>query len=599
MPFVVFTLLLAAASVVGALLQPAPLIGAFAAWLTWNAAVALSLAGKPSGRLARVHAFILPAGAFAALVFAARAIAAARSPEFQLFSASALRPFLLLAAFVGFFLQTYAGLRARDASALNWSAALTAAALKLNTALFAVTAALLFAERQLDLRLQTPWTWLVVSLTAIWILDTAARSIGRLYLPPRFARVRPPVVGAWLLLPFLTPAARARFRASPEADAPVIALADMWFLPTLRRLALPLVALAALLAWGSTAFHEIPVGSVGLWSRFGRVHDVPLAAGFKATLPYPFHEVTVLAAERLQRVVLGLEADTGQPILWDRAHYVGEQNQLVGRGDDLLTISVPIYFYVRDPLAFHRHTLDPAQTIRDLAAQQLLAHTLQRSAFDIMTTQRGALAESLRRDVQAALDRRDSGLAVALVCFRDIHPPVQVGPAYQEVVSALEDREAYRHEGEDYRAENFPRARSDAQKTRATAEADATARTARVRGETARFEALLASYQDNREVFRVRQSFAAFDESLRGVKKLLVDEKFRGRLPTFVDVRKTLNPDFAPELAPETPSLIPTLAGKRSDFDRSVDGYLRAGQGAIPATSAQAADPDNLLTPKP
>ena len=47
------------------------------------------------------------------------------------------------------------------------------------------------------------------------------------------------------------------------------------------------------------------------------------------------------------------------------------------------------------------------------------------------------------------------------------------------------------------------------------------------------------------------------------------------------------------------PPSLPTLTGKRTDFDRAVDGYLNAGKGAIPAMNAQPADPDNILTPSP
>ncbi|ATC64496.1 hypothetical protein CMV30_11320 [Nibricoccus aquaticus] len=601
-----FSLLLAATATAAALLQPSLLLTALAAWTTWSAFVALNVIIGQTRTRAWARAALLPTGAAATFFIVIHPLIFRGSPSLSFSQLSSLNaqpafllPLLILGAFAGFFLQTYATLRARTPGARDWSAPLSAALLKLQTIVFAFTAALVFASNHFDLPLLTLWSQALIALTAFWILETFARYIARLYQPRRFALERPPLGCSWLLLPFLAITARNAWLAPVKTDGPVIALADMWFLPTLRRLALPLVAVAAVIIWAGTSLHEIPPGHTGLHARFGRMDATPLTPGLHVTLPFPFHSVTVLPADRLQSIVLGFASDTGQPILWDRGHYIGEQSQLVGHGDDLLTISVPVYYYIRDPLAYHRHTGDAAAVIRDLASQQLLAHTQNRSAFEIMTTGRDELAHTILRDLQSSLDRRNSGLAVALVCLRDIHPPVAVGPAYQEVVSAIEDREAARHEGEDYRAENLPRARSDSAQVRANADTLAGTRSARVRGEAARFDALLASYQASPEVFRIRQSYAAYDESLRGVKKLIVDEKFRGRLPTFVDARKTLNPDFAPPPVPDNPGLIPIPSTKQNAFDRAIDGYLNMGRGAIPAAPAATQDSDNLMSPRP
>ena len=621
-PAAFFTLLLALSASTAAWLRPSPLIAALAALLAWSAAVSLHAALAPGRK--RLRPLILPLGVLATaaaslialVILSVLPIPSVLSSTLYLLPPSAasssapvsLLPLLIVAAFAAFFLQTHATLRAASPTPTienrkskienspTWSPTLNAAVLKLLTLVLALTAALLFAQDRFTLPLLAPWSFALLFVTGAWILETALRQFARLYTPARFLAASPPPALGWLLLPFLPKDQRRRWLAPVDADTPVIVLADMWFLPTLRRLALPLLAFAALLAWLTTAFHEIPHGSTGLLSRFGRMDPAPLHAGLHLTLPYPLNEVAVLPHQRLQRVVLGLEADTGKPILWDRDHYVGETGHLVGSGEELLTISVPIYFHVSDPVAHFRHTIDSAAVIRDLAYQELLAETLRRPAFAIMTGDRDALSATLRAKLQTALDRRHSGLAIDLVCLRDIHPPVQVGPAYQEVVSAIEEREAFIHEGETYRAENLPRARSDSARLRADADASRSSRLARASGEAARFDALLASYRASPDIFRIRETYAAFDQSLRGVKKLLVDDTFRGRLPTVVDIRKTLNPDFAPPLAPDSPALIPTLSEKLTDFDRAVEGYLQMGQGAIPATAPRPPDPDNLLT---
>jgi regulator of protease activity HflC (stomatin/prohibitin superfamily) len=505
---------------------------------------------------------------------------------------------LLLGGFAAYFLQIYAGLRGSHLSAANSRHSIVAACLTQATVLFAITALLLFAESYFGMHLHRAWVGVLLSGLSLWIIETSGRSLGRLFQPARFRSQLLPAGISRVLLPFASAEARHSWKTATSSDAPTIALSDMWFVPTLRKLLVPLLLGTSLLLWLASSLHEIPHGHVGLRSRFGKLDAVPLEAGFHASLPFPFATVEVLPKDRLQEVVLGSDADTGKPILWDRDHYLGEENQLVGHGEELLTISVPIYFYLRDPLAFYKNTIDARKTVRDLARQELLAITMHQSAFSIMTEDRVALAHTLKTNLQAALDRRKSGIAVAMVCLRDIHPPVQVAPAFQEVVSALEEREEAVHAGEAYRADNLPKAISAAYQVRSQADTALARRVAEVGGQVASFNLLQASYAAAPEVFRIRQSYEAFDLSLRGVRKIIMDESYRGKVPTVVDTRKTLNPDFNPLPNAETPSLIPSLGDKISDFDRSIDNYLHAGQGAIPAPAPHAPDPDNLLQQK-
>ena len=510
---------------------------------------------------------------------------------------SLLIPLLVLAAFAGFFLQTYAGLRATGSTA--WSPAFAAALLRATTLAAAALAALLIAESRFGFHLHLPAAWLLAGVVAVWILETLLRAAARSFQPARHARLLPPLGGSWLLWPFLPTPLRAVWKNPPATDTPTLALADLWFIPTLRRLLLPLVASAAVVLWLATTLHEVPHGSLGLETRLGRATAAPLPPGLHATWPAPFASVQILPAERLQSVVLGAATDTGKPILWERDHYVDEEARLVGGGEELLTISVPIFYHIRDPLAYARHTGDAARLVRDLADQIIQSETSRLSAFAIMTAEREPLSATLHARLQAELDRRHTGLAVAFVALRDIHPPVAVGPAYQDVVSALEDRETYRHDGERLRAEALPRVAAEAAKLRTQADTVLLTRTAQASGQATRFTAQQAAYAVNPEIFRLRHAYARYDEGLRQAKKLVLSEHFRGRLPATLDVRRTLNPDFAPPLTPNTPTLIPTPgADNRLDaFDLAIEGYLKAGLGAIPAVDLTPANPDHLLDP--
>jgi membrane protease subunit HflK len=600
----IFLLVSLLAALTGAVLKPEPLIVALVAWSAWTTGLALYWLPTPRPRslriLRRLALCALPVLTALALVHLFRPLpflANGMTTDAPVIPSSALIPFLVLDSLLGFFLQTYAGLRA--ASATGWAPAFAAATLRATNLAAAFLAATLLAQDRFGFLIERPAAIAISAILVFWILEVLLRAAARAFQPVRQARLLPPLGGSLLLTPFLSAPLRAAWKTPTATDAPTLALADLWFIPTLRRLLFPLLATAAALLWLGSTLHEVPHGHLGIETRLGRATAGPLAPGLHFTWPAPFAAVRTLPTERLQSIVLGAAADTGKPILWERDHYVDEESRLVGGGEELLTLSVPIFYHIKDPLAYARHTADAPRLVRDLADQILQTETTRLPAFAIMTTERERISATLHTRVQAELDRRQSGLAIAFVALRDIHPPVAVGPAFQDVVSAIEDRETYRHEGERLRAEALPRVAAEVTKLRTESDTILLTRVEQATGQAARFTAQQSAYAAQPEVYRLRQTYARYDESLREAKKLVLSDTFRGRLATTLDIRRTLNPDFNPPPAAISPTLIPTPpADTRPDaFERAVDGYLNAGRGAIPAVDLKAGNPDHLIDP--
>ncbi|MDP0500077.1 MAG: protease modulator HflK [Verrucomicrobiota bacterium JB022] len=503
---------------------------------------------------------------------------------------------LLVAAFLGYFGRLYAQLSEPDADRVaQLRLDVLGGVHQLAAAVFGLLAVVLFVELYAGLLIH-PWVALVLCLLlGFWIIETLLRWALRFYQPRRIWLQAPPL-GTTQPMRLLIPRSHPLWQRVDVGDAEALfKLSEMWFLPSILRALPALAATVAVLSWVASSFHSVPLGHQGLHQHLGRTQDQLLQPGLHVTLPFPFGRVETIPADELRMVVLGLQADTGEPILWNRDHYVGEVNQLVGVGEELLTISVPIYYHIKDPRSYFLNTTNPEVTVSQAGYQALLHHTLHESAFGIMTTEREDLQQALHEAIQAELDSKQSGISIDLVCLRDIHPPVEVGPSYQEVVSAEEDREAYIHDGQAYQSQNLPRAQSQQFKLMAQADAKHAERVSQANGEANSFLSVEASYQDAPEVFRVRKTYEAFDESLSGVKKLVVDESFQGSIPAYIDVRKTLNPDLINESIPAVQTLIPALQAKPTEFDRAVDGYLRAGTGAIPAVNPRQADADYLL----
>lgn len=445
-----------------------------------------------------------------------------------------------------------------------------------------------------------PWLGAALALLAVMLaLDCVAKLAARLYTPPRHhgALAQP---GAFFFYRWLGHEWRACLPAERAVDDEFsLRLAEMWMWPALRR-ALPLlVAGTLLLAWLGTCLHEVPAGAQGVRQSLGRWAGDPVPPGLHCTAPWPFGRMEVVDTGRLREVVLGFQSDPGQPILWERAHYVEEQQSMVGGGDDLLSISVPVQYRIARPVLYLKAATDAEATLRRMAERVLLRLTLGRSAREIMTTAREELRRAFHRDLQADLDAAGTGLELAEVYLRDIHPPVSVAPAFQEVVAALEEKEAFLHEGESYARDNLARGQGGATAVRVAAQGTAANRLLSAQGQAARFASQQAAWSSAPELYTLREVFRVLDENLAGAKKAIFDEAMRDSLPAHLDLRKVLNPDLVDTAPPKPEPLVPRPAVSRDAFDLDIEGFLRMDQGEIPAVNVAPGDADNLLQATP
>lgn len=463
-----------------------------------------------------------------------------------------------------------------------------------------ISAGVLLAAQYLEMSLHLWLMLLHAALVVICVADTLARLMGRLYTPRRhWEDLAAP--GAFFFFAWLGSEWRAHLPRQKEAadESHSLNLADMWMWPVVRG-GLPWLAAAIwFVSWAASALHEIPVGSHGVRASLGAWEKEPLQPGLHTSLPWPFGGVQIVDTGRVREVVLGFRTDPGQPILWERAHYEGEQQSLVGAGDDYLSISVPVHFRVSDPVRYLRQIARPEELLKQEAHRVLLTLTLPRSAAQIMTSAREEMRGEMRRRLQTALDAHETGITITDVLLRDIHPPVSVAQAFQEVISALEEKEAYVHEAESYRRDSISNARGTVASVSISAESAARNRAAEVTGQTERFSSQLAAWMASPRLYQWREGFRVFDEALGGTKKAIFDEASSGRLPAHIDLRKVLNPDFIDSAPPAPQTLVPRPNKSIEAFDMEIEGYIKMDQGAIPAVDLRPPDTDNLLKQSP
>jgi regulator of protease activity HflC (stomatin/prohibitin superfamily) len=366
--------------------------------------------------------------------------------------------------------------------------------------------------------------------TVVLIGETFLHAVARLYQPTRL-RLMDGIFGHSVVLPALFgESGPLRSLAATLEKTFGVRLRDTWIVQLGRILVGPLLLLGIVGLWASTAVTRVPIDSRGVLVQRGAFAREALPPGLHFHLPWPWSRVELVPTERVQEISLGFERDLAGPVLWAEKHFEGEQNLLVGQGEELLTINVPIHFRVRDAVAYLRRASDARAALESLGYRELLGLTTAHTAFGLMTTDRAEITGKLRSNLQAAVDRLELGIEIVFVGLKDVHPPVPVAPAYQDVVSAEEQRAALVDHARTYAVQAGIAATVSAAQLRLQANTSATERRARATGEVARFLATLPVYRQNPDVYTTRRRLEATEAALSEIRQLvLVPREARGR----------------------------------------------------------------------
>jgi len=363
---------------------------------------------------------------------------------------------------------------------------------------------------------------MLAALAAVLAVDALVRALLRTYRPADARKTSGPVGDSLILALVLRRSSPWEELSSRVESALGVELGGTSAFRFMRRAFVPLVSAAVALAWVSTTATVVPVGHAGVRVEMGRFVAPPVGPGWHWTLPWPFESIEVVPTRRVEEMVLGFERDTGKPILWAEKHYEGEKNLLVGDGDELLTISVPVHYRIRDPLAHLMTTTDARTALRHLAYRELLRVAAARDSFAVMTGQRADVSSAMQSGLQQAVDVHGLGLEIVWVGLRDVHPPVAVTPAFQDVVSADEERQTLVEQARAYAAQTLPSAQQEARRMKAMATAAGRERELTALGEAARFRQLAGAQKEQPHVFRARLRLEALETALTGRKKLVV-----------------------------------------------------------------------------
>lgn len=319
-------------------------------------------------------------------------------------------------------------------------------------------------------------------------------------------------------------------------------VSETWFYQYLRdRLGwLILLQLGILLL--STCMVFVDPGEQVLVEHFGKPTGEVLGPGGHLKLPWPIDKAYRFRTEQVQSFIVGSQPDpeyTNQnTILWTVPH-ANEEDFLVANRDQfllstndatasatpavsLLAVSIPVQFQITNVLDWAYTNENATNLLQNLATREVIRYLAGADLNEIMSRERIAAADDLRKYIQAAADAHSLGARILFVGLQDIHPPVKVAADYEKVVGANESRLAAILDAEASAIQTNALARAASTNIINLAEGGATKTVAQAFGKAARFTNQIPAFEAAPSIYAERAYLQTFARSTANARKYVL-----------------------------------------------------------------------------
>ncbi len=197
-----------------------------------------------------------------------------------------------------------------------------------------------------------------------------------------------------------------------------------------------LVILAVIL-YIASGLSVVPIGGSGYVKVFGKVVWRDWQPGLYYRPPYPFSVLDIWFPTFPIDIVV--QCDNKKKSV-----------EMLSGDEFLASLAASIQYVIRDPYRYYYQINQPENMVRNFLQESLTEVTAQEDFIAIMTSRRGSYQRNVEKGLMEAfnIEERKRGLEnlgveIVSVNILKLTPPKEALPAFQDVVSAREDRETY------------------------------------------------------------------------------------------------------------------------------------------------------------
>ena len=393
-----------------------------------------------------------------------------------------------------------------------------------------------------------------------------------------------------------------------------------WFYKLLEQAIVPLVLFGAITLYLFSCVVVVVPEEQAIIEHFGnpvnKAGEVRLLGpGLAFKWPWPIDIIYKHPTKRILEISIGFVPKVdpnGQverkPLLWGEAHYEKEYRLLVASQQSgikptagtvpvsLVIAAVPVQYRIKDLYSFVYNHYEPEKLLESICYRELTKFAasaniegedqadLDQSLLGMGRTEAGKV---LTERIQEAADKEGLGIEIVFLGLQGVHPPPEVAAAYQEVVGAVQKKQAlilnaqaqrnktlstlvgsvekadelyklalkYR-QAEDVNSPEdmeslgkqldiaFEEAKGDIFKTLRESQCYAFEKEALAKGTGLRFAGQFKAYRAAPEIYVHEQRLAMLEEALDGVRKYVVVADQNDTQITIIDLQEKLSPSI-------------------------------------------------------
>ncbi len=338
-----------------------------------------------------------------------------------------------------------------------------------------------------------------------------------------------------------------------------VSLRSSWAINFIKQSTLPLIIFLMLLCWGLTSLTIVETHQLAVREHFGRVTGGPLGPGLHVKLPWPFGRIRSFDVKPVQQLPIGFvedddttKQDQPRALLWTKPHAKEEFALVLGDGSELVAVNAMVYFKIsEDPQEFldyvYRQAV-PDEALIAFAYRAFMEETRGRTLDDVLSANRAAFARRVVDSVKRQTKEARLGLEIVDLALLNLHPPIEAGGSYLEVINARLDARRRVTEAEGEKNVSLLEAQTLGGMSVAAARTDGSRRVAEALSEVSEFKAVGQALPASSRTFRLRLWIEALENALADQRLFLIDR-------TLLDEGGELMLDTRPQQSIRLPAL--------------------------------------------
>ncbi len=328
-------------------------------------------------------------------------------------------------------------------------------------------------------------------------------------------------------------------------------ISQTWFYRFMQVAMAPLVVLQLLMLYGLSTCVFIAPWQEGILEHFGQpvsnADRARLQPGFHLKLPWPFETVRRFPARRVQTINIGITGGKTHHgvhnVIWAIPHHARQDLFLVASRSaptssnnpdtasadlsgavpvNLLALNVPVEFHITNVFQFAYNNAEPIRLLKDISCHCLTRLAVARGLTEMLGSGQQETIRQLHAMIQQLSDQRGLGIEITFVGIYGLHPPTAVVPSFEDVIGALEEREALILTACSYTNHILPRAEAAAGARRQRAQAYRVRRALLAEAETYRFRQRLKAYRRAPQVFKTDLYLRTLRRALVSARKYII-----------------------------------------------------------------------------